>query len=141
MWTEQIRHDVGTRWVAGFVAGLVERNDPLAVAVNNAGPARDVADELERAGVSLLRVLPWDYSAACTRHHDELNAGTWHHRGEVELTAAAGVVEWRKLGGEGGRAWARVAEPITSLVASTLAGWAFDHAPEPEKPLPQFWMG
>lgn len=139
MWTEVLRRDLGTRWVAGYIAGVVERNAPLAVAVNNAGPARDVADELDRAGVALLRVKSWDYAAACTRHRDELDAGSWFHRGEPDLTAAASVVGLRTVGE--GRAWARPDEPITTLVSSTLAGWAFDHAPEPEKPLPPFWMG
>lgn len=136
MWTEVLKRELGTRWAAGYIAGVVERQKPVAVAVNNAGPARDVADELDRAGVELLRVQAWDYAAACQRHHDELAAGTWFHRGEPELTQAAEVVAWRKVSES--RAWARVDEPITTLVSSTLAGWAFDHAPEPEPDIGPF---
>lgn len=143
MWVEQLKTDPGTRWVAGTLLGYCERNRPRAVAVNNAGPARDIADEvakpLEEMGVALLRVQQWDYAAACNRHYDELKAGTWFHRGEAAVTGAASVVDWRTSGQS--RMWARVGDPITALVGQTLAGWAFDHAPEPEKPLPKFWMG
>ena len=143
MWGEVLETRPGTRWLAGVLLGLCERNRPTAVAVNNAGPARDVADEvessLESLGVPLIRVSQWDYAAACNRHHDELTAGTWHHRGEVSLADAAREVDWRASGQS--RMWKRGDEPITTLAGQTLAGWAFDHAPEPEKPLPKFWIG
>jgi hypothetical protein len=90
-------------------------------------------------GVALVRVSQWDYSAACNRHHDELSDGTWKHRGEQAVTAAAASVAWRKSGQS--RAWDASGDPITALASQTLAGWAFDHAPEPATPLPKFWMG
>lgn len=140
---EELKTAAGTRWITGAVVGYCERNRPLAVGVNNAGPARDIADELakplEELGIPLVRVAQWDYAAACNRHHDELADGTWKHRGEPAVTAAAASVDWRGSGQS--RMWARGSEPVTALVGQTLAGWAFDHAPEPEKPLPQFWMG
>lgn len=133
----------GTRWVAGRLVEICESNPIVAVAVNNAGPARDVADEvarpLEDLGIPLLRIQQWDYSAACNRHHDELAAGSWKHRGEAALTLAASAANWRTSGQS--RMWGRATEPVSTLVAQTLAGWAFDHAPEPVKPLPKFWMG
>jgi hypothetical protein len=143
MWGEVLETRPGTRWLAGVLVGFCERNRPVAVAVNNAGPARDVADEvagpLESLGIPLLRVQQWDYAAACNRHFDQLVAGAWKHRGEVALAEAAREVDWRSSGQS--RMWARGSEPITTLVGQTLAGWAFDHAPEPVKPLPSFWMG
>lgn len=143
LFAEELTTRAGTRWLAGDLIGKCERNRPVAVAVNNAGPARDIADEIEKPleelGVTLLRVSQWDYAAACNRHHDELLDGSWKHRGEEALTAAAKSVDWRSSGQS--RMWARGDEPITALVGQTLAGWAFDHAPEPEKPLPRFWMG
>jgi hypothetical protein len=143
MFPELLACKPGTRWIAGTLLGYAERNRPAAVAVNNAGPARDIADEiakpLEDMGVALVRVSQWDYSAACNRHHDELSDGTWKHRGEQAVTAAAASVAWRKSGQS--RAWDASGDPITALASQTLAGWAFDHAPEPATPLPKFWMG
>jgi hypothetical protein len=55
------------------------------------------------------------------------------------VTAAAASVAWRKSGQS--RAWDASGDPITALASQTLAGWAFDHAPEPATPLPKFWMG
>ena len=140
MLTEVVRHDLGTRWVAPFVAGLVERQRPVRVAVNDAGPARDVADELERAGVELLRVGASDCAAACQRHLDELMAGTWVHDNHPKLTEAAEAAGWRRVNLS--RAWASATgEPITALAGTTLAGWAFDHPAPVDEPLPRFWMG
>lgn len=139
MVTELLRRDVGTRWVAGYVAGVAERQAVAHVGVVDAGPARDIADELERAGVPLLRISLSDYAAACGRRVDELAAGTWGHNGHPDLTAAAKAAGWRNLGRN--RAFHGTREPITALVADTVAGWSVDHAPEPETPRPPFWMG
>ena len=146
MWVEQIQDKSGpatrpgTEWVPGFIAQLRERHDVRQVATLSVGPSRDVADRLEKAGVPVLKVQSWDFTAACSRHSDQLEAGSWKHRGEPDSTLAASRARWRRVG-RGGRAWETNDEPITALAAQTLAGWAFDHAPEPEKPLPTFWMG
>lgn len=121
---------------------LLERvTKPVAVAVPNTGHARDVADEL--AGEMLdgeprfpvVRVSQADVTAACSRHKTALDEGPWLHRNHPEPTAAAAGVGWRL-----GR-WERLDGSISALGAQTMAGWAYDHAPEPEKPLPPFWMG
>ena len=140
MHVEQIREtggqtvpEVGTRWVAGLVAGFVERNKPAAVAVANVGASRDIADQLERAGVEVLKVSQADVSAACVRHRDELDAGSWFHRVNPVLTSAASHVEWS------GREWVPgPGGPVSAFTSGTMAGWAFDHAPAPAG---RFWMG
>ena len=138
MLTELLRRDLGTRWVGSYIVGLKERHAPSVIACNDAGPARDVADEIERAGVDILRVNAADYAASCQRHLDELKAGTWLHRGESELTAAAEATGWRKIGLS--RGWHSTGSPITAWTSGTLAGWAADHAPVPAGPEPRFWM-
>lgn len=123
---------VGTRWVAGLVSAFVERNKPAAVAVLNVGSARDIADQLETAGIEVLRVSQADWSAASVRHRDELAAGSWLHRLGPELAGAAAAVDWRNgwVAGPGG--------PVSAWTSGTLAGWGFDHAPAPAG---RFWMG
>jgi hypothetical protein len=128
-------HDVpsvGTRWVAGLVASLVERQAPASVVMLNTGAARDVADQIEKAGVEVMSVSGADWSAASVRYRDELAAGTWVHRLGPELAQAASAADWRNgwTAGPGG--------PVSAWTSGTLAGWGFDHAPAPAG---KFWMG
>jgi hypothetical protein len=132
MHVEVIRADVGTRWVAPFVAGVVERNRPAVVAIGNVKGARDVADLLEAGGLEVLKISQADVSAASVRHRDELEAGTWLHRVVPELTEAARHVEFVAGGWRAGPNG-----PVSAFVSGTMAGWAMDHAPVESS----FWMG
>lgn len=130
MHTEVLKSGPEARWVAAYVRGVVARQEPGAVAVLNAGPARGVADELDRMGVELLRVPATDYAAACGRFYDEVTAPrpTLLHRGEKSLTDALAAASKRRV--PGGFVWdQRGEEPITALAAHTLAVWAHDHMP------------
>lgn len=141
MVTEVLRHDLGTRWVAPYVAGVDERQRVRAIGGIAAGPSRDVMDELGRSTsrrASMVELNLSDFAAACVRHADELAAGTWVHDGNGDLTAAARTARWRNVGRS--RAWDTDGEPVTALSATSIAGWATDHAPEPAKPLPPFRM-
>lgn len=133
---EVIQHALGTRWVAAAVIGVCERQGIKRVTANNAGAARDVADEIERAGIEVQRVSGQDYAAACVRLHDEIKAvrPTVRHYGQKDLVEAAGHVGWRKLGQS--LAFDSVGEPISTWTSATLALWGADHPPvvEPEKP-------
>lgn len=120
------------RDVRPFVLERADRNDPRAIAVANVGPARDLADELEKAltdaksTVPVERVSQADVAAACSRHRSELREARWVHRQHEASTAAAGAADWAR-----GR-WARPVDSISALGAQTLAGWAWDHAPAPK---------
>lgn len=133
---EVIEHGLGTRWVAGSVIGVLERQGITRVTANDAGPARDVADEIERAGYEVMRVPARDYAAACARLHDEITAArpTVFHYGQRDMVESAGDVGWRKLGG--GLAFTSTGEPITPWTSATLALWGADHpvVVEPAKP-------
>lgn len=129
MHVEHLKYDEGVRWVIAHAEAVAGRQDPLCVGVANVGPARDVADELAQAGVEVLSIAQADVKAACSRHTSELAAGSWWHRLDTAVTdsARAAVLERG--------AWARTAEGTPTLVgAQTLAGWAFDHAPEDDEP-------
>lgn len=132
MHVEVVRADVGTRWVAPFVAGVVERQRPARVAIGNVKAARDVADQLEAGGLEILKVSQADVSAASVRHRDELEAGTWWHRVVPELTDSARHVEFVAGGWRAGPSG-----PVSAWVSCTMAGWAMDHAPAETS----FWMG
>lgn len=135
---EIVEHSLGTRWVAAAVVGVLERQGLKRVTANNAGPARDVADEIERAGFEVQRVSAPDYAAASVRVHDELKAKptpTVMHYGQKDLVDALGEhLTKRRLGASW--AWDTDGEPVTPVTAGTLALWAADHPPEvePEKP-------
>ncbi len=136
------RRAEGTRWVAGEVIRLVDQHAVGVVAIRNAGPGRDIADELDRAGVPLLRVSAGDYAAACSRFADEFGADypsvTWN--GSAEFAKALTVAAWRKV--PSGRVWeSRTGASIVPLEARTLAVWSADHAPDPEPVImsPEVW--
>lgn len=141
--TELIRHDQGAAWVARFVYDVVGRQDVTAVGMLGTGPARDVADALAALldDDKLLRISAVDHAAACARVLRELREKTWTHRGEPELAEAAEHAGTRRVG-TNGRAWASQSEHTTTVLSAwTLAGWAYDHAPETEPDRPPFWMG
>ena len=142
--TQLLDQRPGSSWVPGRVLELVADNaggNPVGVvAVNQAGPARNVADELDRSGVPLLRVSQTDVAAAAAQLYDQLTADEplVTHDNDDRLLGALKAAGWRRLPA-GGRAWAsNTGEPITPLNAHTLAVWGFDHMPEPEPDLPPF---
>lgn len=127
------RRRVGTRWVASEVIRLVDQYDVGQVAVVGAGPARSIADELDRAGVPLLRLSQADAAAAAAGFADEFGdehpSVTWNG-GEDFRQAVLHAKGQRR---NSGLVWeSRTGESIVSLDARTMAVWAFDHAPVPE---------
>jgi hypothetical protein len=119
-------------WVPGRLAELVDRWRPVAVGYDAAGPALDVADEATRAGLTLAPVKGADYRAAC----QSVLAGLTEEPSRVRfrphraLDAAAGAAGRREVGD--GWVWARrgTDQSLSPLTAATVAGWAFDHAPD-----------
>lgn len=135
-----LRVDPGTRWLAAEVVRLVEDGKVPTVAINDAGAAKDIADELERLEVEVLRVGYSDFSAACTRWWDELHntdpdgrpAPTVQHCGHPRFVDAVATV--RRVKVRAGAAWVfrHDIEPIPAVISNVLSVWAFDHLPEPE---------
>ncbi|NYD33854.1 hypothetical protein BJ958_005400 [Nocardioides kongjuensis] len=126
----------GLRWIAGVVRHIAATSTVRTVAVANTKAARDVADELDAVdGLHVTRVSQADLPAACSRHRTALEDGSWFHRVSVEATEAAKAADWQR------HQWARPGESISALGAQTLAGWGFDHAPEPEETYGRFVIG
>lgn len=126
----------GVRWVADVVKRIASRSTVSTVAVANTKASRDVADELDAIeGLHVTRVSQADLPAASNRHRSALADGSWFHRQSVEATAAAKAADWSR------HQWSRPGESISALGAQTLAGWGFDHAPEPEESYGRFVIG
>lgn len=139
-YSKVLRSDPGTRWLPAEVVRLVEEGTVPQVAVNDVGSGNDIADELERLGIKVLRVGYSDMSAACVRWWDELHATaddgrptpTVRHCGHPRFVDAVGTIRRAKI--RSGAAWVfrHDIEPIPAVESNVLAIWAFDHMPEPE---------
>jgi hypothetical protein len=98
--------------------------------VNDAGPARFVADQAERAGLSLFRLSGRDYGAACASIADAVTERRICHRGQPMLDDSLAAAGTRILGD----AWAwshrhtDAGATIAPLVALTVAAWTLDHS-------------
>lgn len=130
---EVVRHASGTKWVAAYVADMP---NVQSVTVLNVGVARDLADQLELLEVPLERVSQADAAAATGRWLSTVaETDTLSLDGSVRLEQALVQAEAPR----GGGAWqSRTGEPITAVVAHTLALWGMTHGPEVEPELPPF---
>ncbi len=139
---ELITEREGLLWVPEEIVRLALEHRVGAIAMNNAGPAKDIGDKIERlleeerktrrelVGVELLRLSGPNYAAACNRYESELTADPPKatQDGNPAVLAAMRAAGWRRLGG--GKVWAkRDDRPIVSMCSNTLAVWAHDHMP------------
>lgn len=126
-----VEHRPGGGWLAGRLAELATRWR-APVAADPFGPAGDIVDELRRAGVEIIEIKARDYAAACAAFLAAVTDGRLQHPGSPGLDAAVAAAATRRLGDAW--AWSRrsSAASISPLIAATLAGWTFDHRPEPE---------
>lgn len=121
----------GVGWVRARTGELVDRWQPRATGYDYAGPALDVADQLDRDGVALDGIKAKEYAAACAGFLQAVVADppTVRVRPNPDLDAAAGAAVMRTLGDAW--AWGRRQSTvsISTLTAATVALWAWDHAP------------
>lgn len=141
---EIIKTEPGTAWIASSVRALCTAWDVHSVAVQNAGPAREVADALVRSGVKIrgevvnefLRLSQLDFSAACSAFKNGVVSPypSVQHIGQAVLNTAVEHVGKRRTGPTG--SWSWLIDPavsITALVAATAAVWACDHPREADE--------
>lgn len=129
---EVLDERAGTGWLVEAVRGLAERQRPVAIAYDRAGPCVAVGDELIRGGLQLHAVPAAEYAAACVAFLSAATDRRLQHPARPSLDDAVAAAATRPLG-DGGWAWARRASSssIAPLVAATLAGWTYDHRPAP----------
>lgn len=121
----------GDAWLDDRLAQLRDQLAVVEVGYDGAGPALDVADRLDRAGVPLRRLTTVDYAAACAALLQAVLTGQLLHRGTPALTDAVAAAAQRQVGDRW--LWARreSAGSIAGLEAVTVASWAYDHRPTP----------
>jgi phage terminase large subunit-like protein len=133
---EVIDHLPGTSKALDRLVDLWQRWNPVAVAVDAAGPAGSLLADLERAGVPVRLVSMREHGQACGMLWDDVAEKRVVHLGDPVLNAAVNGARRRLVGD----AWLwdrkRSDVDISPLVAITLARWA--HAAtveEPSKPI------
>jgi hypothetical protein len=112
----------GTAWLADEVARIQTAHD-CAVVVDEKGPAGDLIEDLEVAGVRVTRAKLGDYIDACAALLDRVRDQTVVHLRHPELDEAVLGARWRMVGDR--RAFGRktsVSE-VSMLEAVTLAAW------------------
>lgn len=129
--TEVADHRDGVGWLVERLLELRDRWRPRAIACDAAGPALDVADAAERAGLPVVGLKAREYAGACAAYLDAVSADPPRlvYVPHPALDAAAASAARRTLGDAW--AWGRrqSAGSLATLTASTVAVWAFDHAP------------
>jgi hypothetical protein len=128
----------GTDWIVDRLVELVKKLNPVAVALDVAGPAGSLVVDLDKQGIStpddpeqpeygdLAIPTAREVAAACAQLADAVTQGTLHHIGQDQLTEAIRGAQTRPLGDAW--AWGRrlSSVDISPLVAATLARWAWE---------------
>ncbi len=122
----------GTGWIVERVKGLYESRGGRAV-IDGGGPAASIGDELEDAGVPVVRLKGGQVASACGRLYDDLSDGKVRIRPSKELDDAVIGLAKKPVGDR--FVWSRTASPVdvTPLMAVTLArsGGLPEMQPEP----------
>lgn len=121
---EVVEHRKGTDWVAGRVAELRERHEPLVVMCAGSSPAESLVFQCNEAGVDVEVVSVPDHAKACGHLADLVATRGVAHRGSDELRSAVAGAKAKPLGDQW--LWSRRLSGkvvISPLVAVTLALW------------------
>lgn len=113
----------GTAGLVDYLVARVEKNDPIAVVLDDKGPAGSLAPALEERGVKLTKVTANEHAQACGMLFDAVQQRKLRHLGTLELQSALRGASTRPLGEAW--AWSRKSSSvdISPLVAGTLALW------------------
>lgn len=134
---ELVDRRTGTDWVVGRVVQLWDRWSPVAVVVDQVGPASTIIPDLEQAGVQVVTTTSRDMAQACGRLFDAVLNDKVRHLGQPDLTAAVAGAAKRRLGDAWAFSRSSSAVDISPLVAATLALWGLTTIePEVEAPAP-----
>lgn len=127
---EVVKVAPSTTGAAEVIRDFVVRNEPGAVGVNYWASSRDLADQVERLGVELVKMSAGDHAAAWDRLHEGMSAPrpSVTFRGE-EFVEAVEAAALRRMPRGARVPDRRGEEPITVLDAHIAALWAHDHMP------------
>jgi hypothetical protein len=119
---ELIERRPGTGWVIERAKDLNAKWGP--VAVDPKGPVGGLIEDLEAAGVTLLKMPDGEMPNACTALQEKVQEGTFRHLGQAPLDAAVAGAAIRTVGDTW--RWTRTGSSadITPIVVVTVALWA-----------------
>jgi hypothetical protein len=120
----------GTKWVPARLAVLEAQHETHEVVMDAYGFARNLADEIEEAGVPLRRLETSDATAACATLISLIGEDQLRHLGDPDLLRALEGASTRSYGDAW--LWARrtSSADVTALVAATNALHAAAASPE-----------
>jgi hypothetical protein len=124
-----LQHGPGTGWVVARAKQLQDLHD-VEVVIDGKGPAADLIDDLENAGVRLRVVDTGEVLDSCAEIYKAVQDRRFRHGDYPELDAAAAAAVPRTVGDRW--AWGRKQSDadISPLEAITLAAWGVTHAAE-----------
>lgn len=138
----------GTAWAPARVVELVQRWNPLMVALNPSGPGAHLAADIRRALTAakldpdlLHEMSAQEMAASFGGLVAAVNEGTFRHLGQPAVDDVLPHAVGRPVG-DGGRAWGmrKSGQDIAPLVALTSARWALlEKLPEPPDLPPNIW--
>lgn len=130
--TQVIDHQPGTSWVVPRFRELADRWRPAVMGYDRAGPAVDVADELERGGLDLVGLTGREFAVASVGFLAALGDRRLEHHHDPALDDAIANATTRPMG-DGAWVWTRRGSTgsIAALTAATTAVYLYDHRPTP----------
>ena len=114
----------GSSWLVRRLAELRDEWGPCAVVIDPGGPARQVIDAAEVAGLAIAKPAVRDVAAACGQFTDLCRDGGLRHLGQGELTASVAQAVKHEFGSLW--AWERKAPNAAPVMAATLALWGLE---------------
>lgn len=129
---EIVEDHPGVGWVIERVKTLASRYKAAGVVLDMGTEAAGLADDLEAAGLNVVRVGTADRSVACGTWFDLAHAAGLTHSGDPAMATAIGNARWKDVG-EGARAFTRrcSAGDIAALYAVVLALHGLKNANSP----------
>lgn len=138
---EVVRNDLGTRWVAAELAGLLSRHKNLGVVLDPGGPAGSLRADLADVGIEPVLLKTGDVTQAFGEFLDattDERPGI-RHRGAPVLTASLAAATTRRIGDA--TTWRRQSpDDVSPILAATWAAHALrslqpkrDPAPPPRR--------
>ena len=118
---EVVDHRPGVDWVVARMADLAGRWGVYEVALDSAGPAMSLIQELQDASITPRLLNTTDVTTACANLFDALVAGQFRHIDQPGLNAAVAGAKRRPIGDRWAYGRKSSGVDITPIVAVTFA--------------------